>query len=69
MSTFGKLAGITDCGKQGTRTVAAKPVATPDVTHHQARPPLGDEKRLSLHPKEREMIKSKEDTDSDWKEF
>ncbi len=53
-----------ESGKQGTRTVA-----TPDVTHHQARPPLGDEKRLSGHPKQREMIKVKEDTDGDWKEF
>jgi methyl-accepting chemotaxis protein len=58
-----------ESGKQGTRAVAAKPVATPDVTRHQAQTPLGDERRLSLHPKEREMIASNEDTDSDWKEF
>jgi methyl-accepting chemotaxis protein len=58
-----------ESGRQGTRTVAAKPVATPDVTHHQAQPLLGDEKRLSGHPKERKMIKSSEDKDGDWNEF
>jgi methyl-accepting chemotaxis protein len=57
-----------ETGKQGTRTVAAKPVATPAVTH-QARPPLRDEKRLSGRPKERKLVKDKEDLDGDWKEF
>jgi methyl-accepting chemotaxis protein len=55
-----------ETGKQGARTVAAKPVAT--VTH-QARPPLRDEKRGSGHPKERKLIKDGEDADGDWKEF
>jgi methyl-accepting chemotaxis protein len=55
-------------GKQGTRTVAAKPVAAPAVTH-QTQPPFGDEKRLSMHPKERKLVKANDDTDGDWKEF
>jgi methyl-accepting chemotaxis protein len=55
-----------ETGKQSTRTIAAKPVAT--VTH-QARPPHRDEKRGSGHTKERKLIKDGEDADSDWKEF
>jgi hypothetical protein len=54
--------------RQGTRPVVAKPAATPKVAH-QARPPLGDEKRLSEHAKERNLIKANEDADGDWKEF
>ena len=58
-----------ESGRQGTRTVAAKPVAAPKVAH-QARPPLGDETRLSRHPKERKrLVKANEDADGDWKEF
>jgi methyl-accepting chemotaxis protein len=57
-----------ETGKQGARTVAAKPVATPAVTH-QARPPLRDERRLSGHTKERKLIKSKQDADGEWEEF
>ncbi len=56
-----------ESGKQGTR-LTVEPAATPDVTY-QARPPLGDEKRLSGHRKEPKMIKAKEDTDGDWNEF
>ena len=54
--------------RQDARTVAAKPVATPKAAH-QARPRLGDEKRLSGHAKERKLIKAEEDADGDWKEF
>ena len=57
-----------ESGKQGTRKVAAKPVATSRVAH-QARPPFGDKKRLSGHARERKLIKDKEDADGDWKEF
>jgi len=57
-----------DTRRQGTRTVAAKPAVKPTAAHH-ARQPLGDEKRLSGHAKERKLIKDKEDADGDWKEF
>jgi methyl-accepting chemotaxis protein len=55
-------------GKKSTQTVATKPVDMPAVTH-QSRPPLVDEKRLSVIPKERKLMKAKEDADSDWEEF
>ena len=47
-----------ESGKQGKQTTAAKPVATPTVTH-QARPSLRDENRLSMHPKERKLINAR----------
>jgi methyl-accepting chemotaxis protein len=56
-----KLDGV----RRGTQTTVAKiaPHVLPTVA------PLRDEKRLSGHPKERKLIKAKEDQDGDWKEF
>jgi hypothetical protein len=57
-----------EAGKAGTRTTAPKPIATPAIAH-RAQASLQDEKRLSGHPKERKLIKAKQDTDGEWKEF
>jgi len=53
-----------DGARGGARTAVAKPaLAPPAAASHR------DEKRLSGHPKERKLIKAKEDKDGEWKEF
>jgi methyl-accepting chemotaxis protein len=54
-------------GRQGTRTIAAKPVVA--VAAPQVRQSHEAEKRLSGHRKERRPIKAKEEADGDWEEF
>jgi methyl-accepting chemotaxis protein len=56
-----------ESGKRGTRILSAKP-ATQAVADRTP-PSTRDERRLSGHPKERKLIKAKEETDGDWDEF
>ncbi len=54
-------------GKRGTRILSANPATQAAVD--RAPPSPREERRLSGHPKERKLIKAKEETDGEWDEF
>jgi methyl-accepting chemotaxis protein len=56
-----------DKTRGGAQTVVAKPVIAPPSDSVVAS--FSEEKRLSGYPKERKLVKAKEEKDGEWKEF